>query len=65
MGNLIEPIIDEYRNLELTEDFDNEEEENEKLKNQLESLKGWLKLLDNQYEFLKLNGDFDNEDEKD
>ena len=59
--NLLEIVIDDYRNLE---DFDNEVGENEETKNKLEYLKGSLKLLDNEYKFLKLNKVFDNEVEE-
>ena len=46
LNTLLRHIVDEYKNLELIEDFENDAEENEILKLQLEDLKFSLKMID-------------------
>jgi uncharacterized membrane protein len=61
LNNFLRTIIDEYKNLELNEDFESDAEENEILKVQLEDLKSWLNLIDNECKYLKRKKVFDDE----
>ena len=61
LNTLLRDIIDEYKNLELNEDYENDAEENEILKLHLEDLKFSLKMIDKEYEYLKRKKVFDDE----
>ena len=67
LKDLLEITFDEC-NLDFDGDFENEEDEEKEekeeieiIKNQLESLKGWVKLIETEYKYLKLIKVFDDE----